>query len=76
MKTLYTAELVHANKLETPAHDAPPCQSRESKRNDQSSRKQQAEAEKAHASHGFDRIVGASKDRNQPVRNVTGIPKD
>ena len=76
VKTLYTAESVHANKLGTSAHDVPPCQSRENKRNDQPSRKQQTEAEKAYASHGFDRIVGASKDRNQPVRNVTGIPKD
>jgi hypothetical protein len=64
------------NTLETPTRNGLPRQYREREWNEQSSRKQPAEVEKPHAPHGFVGICGVSEGYEQPVRNVTGLPKD
>jgi hypothetical protein len=76
VKTPYTAERYAAiNRWSESPRDAIPCNNNDKKRNDQSSREQQAEDKKAYASHGFERIFCAYKGHNERLRNVTGIPE-
>ena len=76
MKTPYTAEWYAAiNRWSESPRDAIPCNNNDKRRNDQSSREQQAEDKKAYASHGFERIFCAYKGHNERLRNVTGIPE-
>jgi hypothetical protein len=76
VKTPYTANQYGAKTLQTSAHDALTQHDYQKKGNDHFSRKQQAEAKKVFASHGFDRIFGACKGRDRPLRNLAEIPED